>query len=157
MAMNGVLSHIDISVGYPNRSILFYDTLLTSLDYKRWDIDLPDFQGEHPKRACWTIEYPGGARFGIEVRPARKDSQDRKYDRYEPGPHHIALHADSPATVDKVYNRMTAINADVLDPPADYSGQQGYSNGYYAVFLADPDGQKLEVVSMPDTNSSSGK
>jgi hypothetical protein len=40
----------------------------------------------------------------------------------------------------------------VLDPPADYSGQQGYGAGYYAVFFADPDGVKLEVVYEPRTN-----
>jgi len=47
---------------------------------------------------------------------------------------------------------MVAINAEVLDDPTDYSGRAGYAQGYYAVFFADPDGQKIEVVSLPSTN-----
>jgi glyoxylase I family protein len=33
----------------------------------------------------------------------------------------------------------------ILDPPAEYD----YTPGYYAVFFADPDGLKLEVVFEP--------
>jgi catechol 2,3-dioxygenase-like lactoylglutathione lyase family enzyme len=40
----------------------------------------------------------------------------------------------------------------VLDSPADYSGREGYTEGYYAAFFADPDGVKLEVVYEPLTN-----
>jgi hypothetical protein len=40
----------------------------------------------------------------------------------------------------------------VLDPPTDYSGQRGYGDDYYAAFYGDPDGVKLEVVSLPGTN-----
>jgi hypothetical protein len=40
----------------------------------------------------------------------------------------------------------------VLDPPYDYSGREGYTDGYYAAFFADPDGVKLEVVHEPRTN-----
>lgn len=152
MTTTGALSHIDISVGYPEKSIPFYETLLTSLGYKRWRIDLPDFQGDNPRRATWALKYPGGTWFGIEVRPAREDARDRKYDRYEPGPHHIAFHAEDQEKVDEVHRRMEAIGAEVLDPPTDYSGQTGYSEGYYAVFFADPDGQKFEVVSRPTEN-----
>ena len=38
------------------------------------------------------------------------------------------------------------IGATILDPPAEY----GYTPGYYAVFFADPDGIKLEVVFEPE-------
>ena len=152
MTLNGALSHIDISVGYPDRSIPFYHTLLTSLGFRRWTIDHPQFSGDNPERAAWGMKYPGGATFGIECRPARRDARDRKYDRYEPGPHHIAFHADSQAKVDSIHESMCDIGATVLDPPTDYSGQRGYSDGYYAVFFEDPDGQKIEVVSLPTTN-----
>ena len=36
-----------------------------------------------------------------------------------------------------------------LDPPTDYTGKRGYSDGYYAVFFADPDNLKLEVACIP--------
>lgn len=149
MSITGALSHIDISVGYPEQSIPFYETLLTSLGYKRWQVDLPEFHADTPRRASWVLKYPDGGWFGIEVRPAREDARDRKYDRYEPGPHHMAFYAKSPKVVDEVHEKMTAIGAIILDAPFDYSGLKGYSEGYYAVFFEDPDGQKLEVMSLP--------
>ena len=47
---------------------------------------------------------------------------------------------------------MLAAGATVLDAPADYTGQRGYSRGYYAAFYADPDGIKIEVAHIPDAN-----
>ena len=47
---------------------------------------------------------------------------------------------------------MLAVGAVVLDAPADYSGQAGYDEGYFAAFFEDPDGVKLEVVYLPRAN-----
>jgi glyoxylase I family protein len=145
MPATGPLSHIDISVGYPERSIPFYDALLVALGYRRWSLSSPEWQGPNPTRASWELRYADGTIFGIEVRPARRESRDRKYDRYEPGPHHLAFHAASRAVVDRVHAAMVAVGADVLDAPAEYGGQPGYGGAYYAAFYADPDGVKLEV------------
>jgi catechol 2,3-dioxygenase-like lactoylglutathione lyase family enzyme len=152
MAITGALSHIDISVGYPSRSIPFYDAFFTALGYRRWVVKLPGFTGAVPERAAWGIKLPGGAGFAVEVRPARENARDRRYDRYEPGPHHLAFHAENRAKVDEVHERMIAASAHVLDPPHDYSGDPHYAPGYYAVFFADPDGLKLEVVYEPKSN-----
>lgn len=152
MPMTGPLSHIDISVGYPERSIPFYEAFFTALGFSRWRVDLPDWQGERPRRASWMLRLPGGGYFGVEARPARDDARDRRYDRYEPGPHHLAFHAESPAKVDEVYRKMRAAGAQVLDPPHDYSDDPHYGPGYYAAFFADPDGLKLEVVYEPRSN-----
>ena len=149
MQPTGPISHIDISVGYPERSIRFYDVLLTALGFTRAKSDLPVFAGSNPTRAWWTTRYPGGAEFAIEVRPAHEDKRERRYDRYQPGPHHIAFHAESAGKVEAVYQALVEAGAEVLDPPSDYSGQPGYSDGYYAAFFADPDGLKLEVVYVP--------
>jgi len=152
MPVTGAVSHIDISVGFSARSIAFYDAFLPALGFRRWQADLPGFTGEAPERAAWGLKLAGGAWFGIEVRPARDDARERRYDRYAPGPHHIAFHAESPAKVDEVHAVMVAAGAEVLDPPTDYSGQAGYGEGYYAAFYADPDGLKLEVVYEPRSN-----
>jgi glyoxylase I family protein len=56
------------------------------------------------------------------------------------------------AKVDQVHAAMLAAGAEVLDAPADYSGQPGYGQGYYAAFYADPDGMKVEVVYEPHSN-----
>ncbi|MEM7020313.1 MAG: VOC family protein [Pseudomonadota bacterium] len=151
MPTTGTLSHIDISAGYPEKSIPFYDALFLALGYKRWHFDSPEWQGPNPQRASWAMRQPGSGVFGVEVRPARKESRERKYDRYEPGPHHIAFNAESPAVVDAVYRAMLAVDAEVLDPPTEYGGQAGYGESYYAVFFADPDNMKLEVVYVPDS------
>ncbi len=145
MPVSGPLNHIDISVGYPEKSIPFYDALLTSIGYRRWTVDEPDWSGESPRRATWSIKCTDGSRFGIEVRPARTESRDRRYDRYEPGPHHLAFHADSEEAVNTVHDAVARIGGEVLDPPAEYGGQPAYGEQYYAVFFADPDGVKLEV------------
>lgn len=148
----GSLSHIDISVGYPEQSIPFYDALLTSLGYRRWRIPDPQWSGPNPERATWSMRNPDGSSFGIEVRPARRASRDRRYDRYEPGPHHLAFNADSNDTVVRIHDAVAAARGEVLDPPAEYGGQRGYGEPYFAAFFADPDGMKLEVCFVRATN-----
>ncbi len=152
MPISGPLNHIDISSGYPAKAIPFYGAFFEALGYRRWEISAPDWRSPHPRRATWGIQYPDGARFDVEVRPARPESRDRKYDRYEPGPHHLAFHAASRDVVDRVHQAMVEAGATVLDPPTDYSDKSGYSKGYYAVFFADPDNMKLEVAYIPGTN-----
>ena len=89
MATTGPLSHIDISVGYPDRSIPFYDAFLKALGYRRWKIS-----------AAGVVRRTADARhvgtrvcrwFALRHRSASgaAQSRDRRYDRYEPGPHHI--------------------------------------------------------------------
>ena len=152
MPSTGPLSHIDISVGYPEKSIPFYDALLTSIGYRRWNVSAPEWSGSSPSRATWGIKYPDGSRFDIEVRPSRVESRDRRYDRYEPGPHHIAFHASSEEEVDSSFRAVASIGGEVLDTPAEYGGSSGYGDQYYAVFFADPDGVKLEVCYVRSAN-----
>ena len=96
MPSTGSLSHIDISVGYPDRSIPFYDAFFGALGYTRWEISDIKWSGASPERATWSLKNPDGTVFAVEVRPSRPDARDRNYDRYEPGPHHLAFNASSP-------------------------------------------------------------
>ena len=152
MPVTGPLSHIDLSVGDSDVSIPFYAAFFEALGFTRFPSDDPEFAGGTPRRAAWFIRYSDGPFFGVEVRPASAESRDRCHDRYAPGLHHLAFHAESREVVDRVHQRVVAAGGTVLDPPADYSGQEGYGNGYYAVFFADPDGVKLEAVFEPTTN-----
>ena len=152
MSMTGPLSHIDLSVSQPDVSIPFYAAFFDALGFARFPGHDADFRGESPRRAAWFIQYPGGGFFGIEVRPSAGENKDRPHDRYSPGLHHLAFHAPNRSAVDGAHSRVVAEGGRVLDPPADYSGQPGYSEGYYAAFFADPDGLKLEVVFDPGTN-----
>lgn len=152
MATTGLLSHIDLSVSEPGRSIPFYDAFFTALGYRRWPSDVPEPNAPDAERATWLLPYPGDAGFfAIECRPARGADRSRRYDRFAPGPHHIAFQAATTAIVDAVHATMVSADAEVLDAPADYGGHPGYGDFYYAAFFADPDGMKLEVVCLvPD-------
>lgn len=141
----GVLSHIDFSVGNPGLSIHFYDVLLTGLGYNRYREPGAAWQEPQPTRAAWGVQYGDGTSFAIDLRPAGHNVT-RTYNRFEPGPHHMAFSVDSDAEVDEVYRSMVKIDATVLDAPFQYGGQPGYGAYYYAVFFADPDGFKVEVV-----------
>ncbi len=152
MGVRGPLSHIDMSVGDPDRSIPFYSAFFGALGFRRFRSEHPEYTGERPRRAAWFVRYAGGGIFGVDLRPAKPESRSKAHDRYAPGLHHLAFHAESRAAVEQVHARVSEVGGTVLDPPADYTGQEGYSEGYYAVFFADPDGVKLEVVHEPRTN-----
>lgn len=152
MAVTGPLAHIDISVGRPERSIPFYAAFLEALGYRRRQVPRPEWREPGATRATWGLRCGGGARFEVELRPARPESRERSYDAYEPGPHHLAFHAESRETVERVHAAMLRVGATVLDPPADYGERPGYDPGYFAAFFADPDGLKLEVAHIPGEN-----
>ncbi len=146
---SGPLAHIDLSASDPAKAIKFYAALLEGLGFRRVDVPYPDYQGEAPTRAQWRLTPDNGPTFEIDLRPSEGPNAKRAYDRYAPGPHHIAFHAASRAQVDDIHAAMIAAGAAVLDAPADYTGQTGYTDGYYAAFFADPDGVKWEVVHLP--------
>ena len=141
-----------MSISDPDRSIPFYSVFFEALGFKRFRTDHPEFTGDRPRRAAWFIRDPGGSIFGIEVRPAKPESCGKVHDRYAPGLHHLAFHAGSRDAVDEIHALISAAGGTVLDPPTDYTGREGYSEGYYAAFFADPDGVKLEVVYEQNTN-----
>ena len=140
------------NTSYPDRSIPFYHAFLIALGYRRWNVSSPEWAGDHPARASWGKKYSDGSRFDIEVRPSAAESRDRRYNRYEPGPHHLAFHAESDAQVDRVYAAVVSVGGEVLDAPQNYAGRDGYGEYYYAAFFADPDGLKLEVCYVPSAN-----
>ena len=90
--------------------------------------------------------------FSIALQHAKPESNATSHDRYVPGLHHLAFHADGRADVDAFHRFLRGIGADVLDPPSEYD----YTPGYYAVFFTDPDGLKLEGVYEPALRGRSG-
>jgi catechol 2,3-dioxygenase-like lactoylglutathione lyase family enzyme len=87
---------------------------------------------------------PDGGYFSIALVEARSGGP-ASHDRYTPGFHHAAFHVDGREDVDAFHQFLVGLGASLLDPPAEYD----YTPGYYAVFFADPDGLKLEVVFEP--------
>ena len=57
----------------------------------------------------------------------------------------IAFRAGSREQVDALARELAEGGARILDPPREYA----YVPGYYAVFFADPDGIKVELVHIP--------
>src|SRR5207253_2392557 len=58
----------------------------------------------------------------------------------------VAFRAESRAQVDALARDVAAWGGTILHPPREYPE---YVPGYYAVFFADPDGIKLELVHIP--------
>jgi catechol 2,3-dioxygenase-like lactoylglutathione lyase family enzyme len=98
-----------------------------------------------PARPAGASPTAPGGFFTIALKAAHPERRTAAHDRHAPGLHHLAFHADSRADVDD-FHFVVGIGATVLDPPAEYD----YTPGYYAVFFADPDGIKLEVVFEPE-------
>lgn len=144
--IRGSVHHIDLSVRDPAASHPFYEAVLGFMGYKLAksnaegaEFDLGDTEAE------LKIPAPvGGYHVSIGLVRARAGAQS--HDRYSPGLHHLAFRATSREDVDAFHAHLQRIGATILDAPAHYPQ---YSEGYYAVFFADPDGLKLEYVFKP--------
>ena len=140
MTHSGLIHHLDLNVSDLDRSRAFYDRILRQIGYRPVDYSAP---GE-PAGYDWIAPTTVGIRLSIGL--YRADHPASKHDRFAPGIHHLALHADSREQVDRMYQTLLEMKAQILDPPKDYPK---YEPGYYAVFFLDPDGIKLEYVFTP--------
>jgi RimJ/RimL family protein N-acetyltransferase len=123
--------HVDLTVNDLERSIGFYDRVLRRLGFRR----VP-----HERWVAWANAHTSiGLRAAAEGRAA-------VFDRHRVGLHHLALRAARRDDVDRFHHFLVEEGLPVLDPPAEYPE---YGAGYYAVFFADPDGVKLELVHWP--------
>lgn len=135
MANRGAFHHIDLSVTDVAASKRVYGPVLAFLGYTQVKDD-PDVC-EWDLRGC----EPFGASLGI-----RRAKRAGAHDGYTPGLQHLAWRAASRDEVDRLHALLIERGIAVLDPPAHYPE---YSGDYYAVFFADPDGIKLELVHAP--------
>jgi glyoxylase I family protein len=136
--VRGSLNHVDLTVTDLKSSVDFYDRVLGWLGYRRLD-------GVGAGAPCWGISDSCDGVFTIALKAARPESKTTKHNRYAPGLHHLAFHADSREDVNDFHDFLLSAGVTILDPPAEYD----YTSGYYAVFFTDPDGIKLEVVFEP--------
>jgi catechol 2,3-dioxygenase-like lactoylglutathione lyase family enzyme len=144
--IRGALSHLDLTITDPDRSIPFYDTVLSLLGYRRVPVE-PDTTAV----ACWSIADTEQSVFSIALERTRGAGKRRKYDRQAPGLHHLAFHVDSRADVDQLHAQLVALGITILDPPAVYP----YTPGYYAMSCQDPEGLVLELVYEPQHRGTS--
>ena len=126
------VEHIDLTVNDVGRSRAFYDQVLGELGFRKY---------EGNDYIHWA-----NAQMTLAIRGASAPNRNARFDRYRVGLHHLAFRARSRADVDAFHDFLVREKVEVLDPPAEYPQ---YGKDYYAVFFADPDGMKLEVVRNP--------
>lgn len=131
------IHHLALTASDLEVSGKFYDAILNPLGYSR-----------HSTRdglCTWTGVSPE-----ILLYKASPEKRENKHEIYSPGIHHVAFKVNEKGLVDQVYEIAKVNNIKVLDVPNEYSE---YSDGYYAVFLADPDGIKIEMAYIPTPTS----
>lgn len=126
------LDHVDLTAIDLARSTDFYALVLGELDFSRV---------EHPSYVAFS-----NGRMNVGLRQASAAGRESAHDRTRPGLHHLALRARRRADVDALHSFLAGHGVTVLDPPSEYPQ---YGPDYYAVFFADPDGLKLELVHFP--------
>jgi glyoxylase I family protein len=135
------INHLRLTVTDIRRAERFYDPLLGFLGYRLVE------------RSATRIAWAGFAAHGnlhwFIMSLAHPEHQRARHERYAPGFHHLAFNADSREQVDAFHTLLQRQSAFILDPPQEYD----YEPGYYAVFFADPDGFKLELVHVRRENS----
>jgi catechol 2,3-dioxygenase-like lactoylglutathione lyase family enzyme len=131
----GAFHHIDLSVSDVAAARRVYAPVLDFLGYT--------MVKDRPDGCEWDLQgrEPFGASLAI-----RTATSVGSHDRYAAGLHHLAWRVESREAVDAAYALLVEHGIPVLDPPAHYPE---YSGDYYAVFFADPDELKLEIVHAP--------
>jgi glyoxylase I family protein len=128
------VEHIDVTVNDIARSTIFYDKVMRALGFRR----LIEDNGDDVR---W-----GNAHITFAIRQAHAAEHGATFNRYRVGLHHLAFKAKSRDSIDAFHRFLVRENLPILNAPAEYPQ---YGAGYYAVFFADPDGMKLELVHFP--------
>jgi catechol 2,3-dioxygenase-like lactoylglutathione lyase family enzyme len=122
------IDHIYVTVSDMRVSERFYDAVMGALGFRKNEFVIGG--DKH-------IQYYN-RHFGYVLRPARSL---RNHDPYAPGFHHFCLRVASENDVRDAAKKLEEANIPV-SAPALYSE---YAPDYFAVFLSDPDGIRLEI------------
>ena len=129
-----MIDHISIGVNDLKRSTAFYKEVLSPLDYELRD-DRPETTG-FGRRGKSHSEFWLNARPGmLKVAP---DSGT-----------HICLRTRTPEAVQAFYDAAIRLGATDDGAPGI---RPGYSNNYYAAFIRDFDGNRIEVVTFTSSD-----
>jgi glyoxylase I family protein len=128
------LDHLDLVVSSLDRSLPFYRELLEPLGW-RW---VHQVEGERGETIHYMFRLRGSSALGLRER----QSESPPHDRYAVGIHHVAFNAGSRRAVDRAARWARRREVEIESGPEEYA----YEPGYYAVFLYDPDGIKVEVM-----------
>jgi len=126
------VDHLDLTVTDLSRSLPFYEKVLGALGFRK--MVHPYYNGFH------------NAHMIIGIKEAAPEEKAAGHNRFRAGLHHLALKVKRREDVDRFHDFLVAVGIPVLDPPVSYPA---YGPRYYALFFADPDGIKLELVHYP--------
>jgi catechol 2,3-dioxygenase-like lactoylglutathione lyase family enzyme len=135
------IHHVDLAVADVERSLAFYLDLLGPLGWAE-GIRYPTYRGTEEVVYLVRGEVRDG---GLGLRPA--DGGTYRY--YDVGVEHIAVEVDRREDVDEAHARCLASGANVHFPPEEDRDEPGY----YAFFVFDPDGIRVEVFCWPRSES----
>jgi catechol 2,3-dioxygenase-like lactoylglutathione lyase family enzyme len=122
-----VFDHISIGVANLDRSVAFYDAALAPLGYVRLF--------RNYRAASWGPPgFTGEAPFSILAGADHKPPDDGI---------HLAFAGPSRDAIDRFHAAAVAAGGVDQGPPGI---RLNYNPGYYAAFVADPDGHRLEAV-----------
>jgi glyoxylase I family protein len=127
------IHHVDIAVSDPERSLAFYLDLLGPLGWFE-RVRYPTYRGTED---VVYLEGPAGSMLGI------RQADGGEYRYYAPGVEHIAFEVDEPGEVDAAHAHAVESGAKIHFPPE----EDRDIKGYYALFIFDPDGIRIEVFS----------
>src|SRR5262249_33955773 len=133
-SVNGV-HHEFLAVKDISRSRAFYGSLMPRLGYP----EICEYEG------TTTVGW-NGAGGSFWIKQADAQYRDDTFSKGRAGLSEVALRAESRQQVDALARDVRVWGGTILDPPCEYPQ---YVPGYYAVFFADPDGIKLELVHIP--------
>ena len=138
MAIRGV-DHIDLAVTDVDRSLAFYLGVLGSLGLK--------VEGRFQTyRGTEEVVYLGFGHMHVpgtqpETRLGLRKADGGEHHYFHVGIEHLAFTVDTPSEVDGAYQRCLEMGARIHCEPEEESDLPGY----YAFFVFDPDGIRVEV------------
>jgi glyoxylase I family protein len=135
------IHHVDLAVTDVTRSLGFYLSLLGPLGWAE-EVRYPTYRGT--EEVIYLSGVAGGQALGL--RPADGGT----HDYYNVGIEHLAFEVDSRDEVDAAHERCLARGDNVHYPPE----EDRDISGYYATFVFDPDGIRVEVFCWPRSGES---
>jgi catechol 2,3-dioxygenase-like lactoylglutathione lyase family enzyme len=136
------IQHVDLCVADVARSLAFYTELLGPLGLEE-DVRVESYRGSE------EVVYLKFGEQDLGFRPA--DGGELRY--YEIGVEHIAFEVDTREEVDAAFERAQALGARIHFPPE----EDDDLDEYYAFFVFDPDGIRVEVFTAPQATGSESR
>ena len=130
------IHHVDLAVADVETSLGFYLELLGPLGWAE-EVTYPTYRGT--EEVVYLKEPATGAMLGL--RPA--DGGAHRY--YGVGIEHLAFEVENRHEVEAAHERCVARGASIHFPPEEDRDVPGY----YALFVFDPDGIRIEVFCWP--------